>query len=269
MNLSILRELKKRISLYQTMLKQYLFSLFVVITFSSCKLFRSNLMLETPRDYQYAKLVDSISRLDYKIAPNDALQCRVFTNDGFKLIDLANSANVVYNSNLEFLVESDGTVKLPLVGPQKITGYTIREAEKYLEEKYSEFYVKPYVNLKVSNKRVIIFPGNSGNAKVLPLTNNNTTVLEAIAQAGGITEDGKAYKVKLIRSNNSKPQPDIYLMDLSKIEGVVAGNSKVQANDIIYVEPRYRLARTLAGELTPVVTLLTSVIIIYLFIRGN
>jgi hypothetical protein len=30
----------------------------------------------------------------------------------------------------------------------------------------------------------------------LNLTNNNTTVIEALALTGGIAEDGKAYKVK-------------------------------------------------------------------------
>ena len=251
------------------MLKNCVFLFLAILCLSSCKVFRSNLMLETPKNYQYQKLIDSISRLDYKIAPNDALQCRVFTNDGFKLIDLANSANAIYNTNLEFLVESDGTVKLPLVGPQKVMGFSIREAEKYLEEKYSEFYVKPYVNLKVSNKRVIVFPGNSGDAKVIPLTNNNTTVLEAIAQSGGITQDGKAYKVKLIRTNPDNPKPDVYLMDLSRIDGLVAGNSKVQANDIIYVEPRYRVARTLVGEITPVLSLVTSFFVIYFLLVRN
>jgi polysaccharide biosynthesis/export protein len=226
-------------------------------------------MLETPKNYQYQKLLDSIGRIDYKLAPNDALQCRVFTNDGFKLIDLANSGNVIYNNDLNFLVESDGKVKLPLIGIQPVAGLTTREAEKFLEEKYSEFYVKPYVNLKVTNKRVIVFPGNSGDAKVLPLPNNNTTVLEALAQAGGITEDGKAYKVKLIRANPDKPKPDVYLMDLSRIEGITAANSKVQANDVIYVEPRYRVARTVAGELTPIVSVITSLLVIYIFFARN
>lgn len=222
-------------------------------------------MLETPRNYQYQKLIDSVGQVDYKIAPNDAIQCRVYTNDGFKLIDLANSANLIYNNNLDFLIESDGKVKLPLIGPQQLAGLNIRDAEKFLEEKYSEYYVKPYVNLKVTNKRVIIFPGNSGSARVVPLANNNTTVLEALAYAGGITDDGKAYKVKLIRKNGDKLKPDVYLMDLSRIEGIAAANSKVQANDVIYVEPRYRVARTLAGELTPVISLITSVLIVYLF----
>ena len=224
---------------------------------------RPNLMLQTKKDFNYDKITDSLSRQDYRIAPNDMMNYRVFTNDGFKLIDLANQVNnVFYRNDLEVLVESNGSVKMPMIGYIQLAGLTIREAEKLLEDKYSEFYVKPFVTLRVNNKRVIVFQGNNGVAKVLPLANNNTTVLEALALSGGITEDGKAYKVKLIRNyRTSKPQ--VFLMDLSKIEGLAAGNTIVLANDIIYVEPRYRLARTLVTELTPIITLLSTSLIIY------
>ena len=230
--------------------------------FSSCKIFRSNLMLKTKKDFPYDQLTDSVSIQDYKISPTDRLQIRVETNDGFKLIDLATQVNLQYRSDLDILVESDGTCKMPMIGYLKLEGYTVREVEKILEERYLEYYVKPFVNVKVTNKRVIVFPGNGGVAKVLPLSNNNTTVLEAIALSGGITDDGKAYKVKLIRNyRNAKPQ--VYLMDLSEISGLSAGNTKVLANDIIYIEPRYRLARTVAGELAPIVSIISSTIIIY------
>ncbi len=224
-------------------------------------------MLQTKKDYSYDKLSDSLSKMDYKIAPNDVLQYRVFTNDGFKLLDLANQMNVVFRNDLDVLVESDGNVKMPMLGYIKLEGLTIREAETLLQEKYSDVYVKPFVTIRVTNKRVIVFPGNNGIAKVLPLANNNTTVMEAIALAGGITEDGKAYKVKLIRNyKNAKPQ--VFLMDLSKIEGLASANTIVLANDIIYVEPRYRLARTLVSELTPIVTLLSTTVLLYgLFIK--
>lgn len=236
----------------------------VILALSSCKVMRSNLMLQTKKDYNYDRMSDSMSRLDYRIAANDLIQYRVFANDGFQLIDLANkmNSNILYRTDLEMLVESDGSAKMPMVGYVKLEGLTIREAEKVLEEKYAEFYVKPFVTLKVINKRVIVFPGNNGIAKVLTLSNNNTTVLEALALSGGITEDGKAYKVKLIRNyRTSKPQ--VFLMDLSKIEGLSSGNTIVLANDIIYVEPRYRLARTLVTELTPVVTLISTTLLIY------
>ena len=244
----------------------YSLILLVAISFSSCKIFRSNLMLKTPKDFAYDKLADSLSRQDYRIEGNDVLQVRIFSNDGFKIIDLANSASN-FRLDLDYIVDRDGTTKLPLAGKIKLSGLTIREAEIYLEEIYDKFYVKPYVTVKVTNKRVIVFPGNGGVAKVLSLTNNNTTVIEALALTGGVAEDGKAYKVKLIRNDGSS-KPKVYLMDLSRIEGISAGNSVVLANDIIYVEPRYKLAKTLVAEIAPLVSLITSTILIYtVFVR--
>ncbi len=236
----------------------------LLIFFSSCKVLRPNLMLKTPKDYVYNKLSDSIIKQDYKIVANDAIQFRLFTNDGMKLIDLAVTANILAN-NIDVLVETDGTIKMPMIGFVSVIGLTLRQTEKLLEEKYSEIYVKPFVTVRVINKRVIVFPGNGGVARVLTLNNNNTTVLEAIANAGGITEDGKAYKVKLIR-NNVSTKPEVFLMDLSKIEGLVAGNTRVSSNDIIYVEPRYKFARTLVTELTPVLTLLSTSLVLYTLI---
>jgi polysaccharide export outer membrane protein len=120
--------------------------------------------------------------------------------------------------------------------------------------------------MKVINRRVIVFPGNGGKAQVVQLTNNNTTVIEVLALTGGIAEDGKAYKVKLIR-NEDKKKPQVFLMDLSEIDGLSAGNTVVMANDIVYVEPRYRFAKTLVGEITPVLTLLSSTLLLYTLIR--
>ena len=90
--------------------------------------------------------------------------------------------------------------------------------------------------------------------------------LEALASAGGILEDGKAFKIKLIRKNKDLEKPAlVYLMDLSTIQGIRDGNSIVQAGDIIYVEPRYRPVYVFTRELAPVVTLITSVLILFQF----
>jgi len=224
-------------------------------------------MMKTPKNFTYDQLVDSISRADYKIASNDAMVYRIQTNKGFKLIDLATTSQTgIYKNDLDVIVESDGFVKMPMLGRVKIAGLTIHEAEDMLEAKYSELYVDPFVNLRVSNKRVIVFPGNGGIARVIPLNNNNVTVMEAIASAGGIVEDGKAYKVKLVRNDaDSVQKSKVFLFDLSKIEGIKFGNSIVQAGDIIYVEPRYKPLATLTKEITPLVTMLTSILLIWQF----
>jgi polysaccharide biosynthesis/export protein len=235
---------------------------------SSCKLFRSNLMLKTPKDFTYDKLTDSLSLLDYRIATNDAIVYRMFTNNGHKLIDLAASSNAVFRNDIDVIVEVDGQIKMPLIGRISVAGLTVKEAEVLLEEKYSKYYVDPFVSLRVTNRRVIIFPGNGGQARVMSLSNNNTSVMEAIASAGGVLEDGKAYKIKLIRKNpDPLKKPLVYLMDLSTIDGITAGNSVVQANDIIYVEPRYRPLTVFNREIAPLITLITSVLILYQFSR--
>lgn len=226
----------------------------------SCKILRPNLMLTTPSGYKYADLNDSLSRLSYLLAPNDIISFQIFTNDGFKMVDVINNAQASFFVRAEATIEQDGTVKMPMIGRVKITGLTVPEAEKKLETLYSEFYIKPFVRLSVNNKRVIVFPGNSAQAKVIPLQNNNTTVLEAIAMAGGIPEDGKAYKVKLIRT-----LPDgkslVYLLDLSTIDGLSKGQTTVLANDIIYVEPRYRPLQAFVRDISPVLSLLLSTLI--------
>lgn len=243
----------------------------MLLVMSSCKIFRSNLMLKTPKNFTYDQLNDTTAGKDYKIAVNDAIVYRVFTNNGYKLIDLATQSNAIFRNDIDVIVESDGCVKMPVLGRIQVAGLTIREAEKLLEEKYDTLYVDPFISLRITNKRVIIFPGNGGMAKVLTLTNNNTTLMEAIAYAGGIVEDGKAYKVKLIRNGAPGSKPLVYLIDLSTIEGVNAGNSIVQAGDIIYIEPRYKPLATFNKEFTPIITLLSSVLILYQFSRiaGN
>lgn len=218
------------------------------------------MMLTTPPNYKYADLNDSLAKLSYIIAPNDIVTFQVFTNDGFKMIDVINNAQASFFVKAEATVEQDGTMKMPMIGRVKIAGLTIAEAEKKLEELFSEYYIKPFVRLSVSNKRVIVFPGNNAVAKVIPLQNNNTTVLEAIAMAGGIPEDGKAYKVKLIRT-----LPDgkslVYLLDLSTIDGLSQGQTTVLANDIIYVEPRYRPLQAFVRDISPIASLLLSTLV--------
>ncbi len=82
-------------------------------------------------------------------------------------------------------------------------------------------------------------------------------MLEAIALAGGITERGRASKIKLIRKND-KGKRVVYKIDLSTIDGLGYADIIVQANDYIYVEPVPEIGREILKEVTPIVSLITS-----------
>ena len=165
--------------------------LFIILaSLSSCRILRPNLMLKTPKDYVFDQVNDTMSDEEYRISITDDISLRILSNEGFKLVDFSNGGgNGVATANnasstIQTLVEHDGTIKVPLVGRVKVLGLTMREAEQLIETKFSEFYVGPYVILRVTNKRVSVFPGTGGTGKVVPIVNLNTTVLEALAYAG-------------------------------------------------------------------------------------
>ena len=57
-------------------------------------------------------------------------------------------------------------------------------------------------------------------------------------------------------------------MDLSTIEGVKNANLVLQANDIIYVEPRERVPQRILENVTPYLSLVTTALLVYsLFTR--
>lgn len=228
-------------------------------------------MLRTPKDFKYSQAPDSTNAAEYRISANDILEFSLYSNDGFKLVDLtslngATTTGYKVSNGAEYLVEPTGEVKLPVLGKIKITGYTLRDAQTLLEEKYASYYIRPYVMMKVINKRVIIFPGSAGDARVIPLLNNNTTLIEGIALAGGLADDGKAKMIKLIREKN-KSEHDVYLIDLSVVEGIKQASMTLQANDIIYVEPRRKYAIRFMQEAAPIISVITSAFILYSYSR--
>ncbi|TAL59480.1 MAG: polysaccharide export protein EpsE [Bacteroidetes bacterium] len=242
------------------------------ILFQGCRSLNPSIMLKTGKGYQFAAFPPS-QPVEYKIAPNDQLSFQIFSNDGFKLIDVTTitegggggAGYMQAGGGMNYKVEFDGTVKMPLLGHIALKDMTVRQAEVFLEEKFALFYNKPFVLLEVTNRKVTIFPGSEGSAKVVTLKNENTTLLEGLAEAGGISNNGKAYNIKLIRGDLKNPQ--VYLIDLSTIDGMKRADLVLQANDIIYVEPTIRVDKEIISEILPYLTFITTILLFVEFIK--
>ena len=233
---------------------------------SSCTI-NSHVMLKTPKDYVFDTPPDKPID-EYIISVNDILQFRLFANDGFQLIDIASGqagvgsqAALAARANINYVVQADSLARLPILGNINIVGKTIVEAEAFLQGEYAKFYVEPFVLLNITNKRVIVFPGTGSSASVVGLSNNNTNLIEVLALVGGIAGNSKASRIKIVRQ--TKVKKDVYLVDLSTIEGIKAGSMIVQANDIIYVEPNPNLAREALADITPVLSLLSTGLLVW------
>ncbi|MBX2980838.1 MAG: polysaccharide biosynthesis/export family protein [Flavobacteriales bacterium] len=252
-------------------LKHLLAPLIGAVLLTGCTINR-DIMFKTPNDFVFDAYLDSAA-LEARIQPNDVLQFRLFANDGFKMIDLVSEgasqeARFLNRMVFTYTVEYDGMVKLPLLGRIAVTGMSTREAELFLESLYKEFYVRPFVQLQVVNRRVVVYPGGGGDARWIPLENNNTTLLEVLGMAGGLNRRGDARKVKLFRLDPSTNQRKVYQFDLSDITGLKYGDIVMQGDDVVYVQPNPELARQALYDLAPIVTLLTTVLLVISLTRS-
>lgn len=245
--------------------KGLLFSLLVgLFLLQSCGI-NSNLMFKTPKGVREVK--DSIPLKpvsEYKISRDDKFTFMLYTNDGERIVNEMAGMNkeAVAKAEIEYVVRPDGTADLPILGATMVSGLTVKQCEDTLAHLFEQKngYNKPFVQVKLTNQRVIVFPGNGSAAKVIPLQNNNTTLMEAIALAGGIAERGKANKVKIMRVVNNVRT--MYVVDLSVIEGLQYADMIVQANDFIYIEPKEQVGQESLKVIAPIVSLVSSALVI-------
>jgi polysaccharide export outer membrane protein len=238
--------------------------LFIVFYLSACNINKNLLFVEPQGEYASADSIPLTPISDYTIAKNDVLEFQLFVNNGEKIVNGMNGIDpeIKQAKAITYLVRTDGTSDLPLLGAVQLEGLTIKKCEDTLSKLYQKNgYLDPFVQVKITNRRVIVFTGNGADAKVVSLQNDNTTLMEVIAMAGGIADRGKSAKVKLMRIENK--QRKVYTMDLSTIEGLKYADLIVQANDYVYVEPREQVAKELINNTAPILSLFSSVLVIF------
>lgn len=226
-------------------------------------------MFSHDKDFQSIQLTAEARALEtnYIIKPNDLLNVKVYTKNGEMIIDpeyeLSKDLNInnrTQRPDPEYLVLLDSSVYLPMVGFVKLGGLTIHEANMHLIRLYSEFFVDPYVITKYTNKRITVLGAPGG--QILPLTNENITIAEVIAMAGGLQKTGNASKMKLIRGN------EVYLIDFSSVDGYNKTNQIVKAGDILYIEPINRVFAENSSVFALILsTITTTTALLVLFIK--
>ncbi|MEJ6583743.1 MAG: polysaccharide biosynthesis/export family protein [Crocinitomicaceae bacterium] len=223
----------------------------------------SNVMFKEAKDEVKYDSIPLNPLEEYKISLDDKIKFTLTTNNGADIIEKMSGISTEKSGGtdlFEYIVRSNGEAELPIIGKIKLAGLTVEQAEDTMVKLFSSEYIDPFVQIKVTNQRVIVFPGNGSDAKVIPLLNSNTTLMEALAQAGGITDRGKANTIKLMRKVDGKRV--VYGIDLSTMDGLQYVDMIVQANDYIYVEPTPEIGKQVAQNVVPIVSLISSAIVI-------
>jgi len=134
-------------------------------------------------------------------------------------------------------VRSDGKISLPLAGEVQASGETPRQLEKELAAKLQSFISEPEVTVIVTEIKSQKFNilGMVSKPGSYPLT-NASTVLDAIALAGGFRDFAKQKSIYILRQNPDGTQSHLSFNYKEVIKGKnSAQNIKLQPRDTIVV----------------------------------
>lgn len=236
-------------------------------------MYKQDIMFQLDENFTPSELSRAVTETEknYVIQKNDLVTVDVFTNKGERIVDpnfelQSTNGNQGVQGRQEFtyLVMENGSIKLPIVGDIPLDELTIYEAEEKLEQAYSGSYKEPFVKISFQNKRVILLGAAGG--QVIPLQNENSTLAEVLAQAGGIDLGAKAHNIRLIRGELSNPE--VYMIDLSTIEGLKGSIITIKPGDIIYVEPWRRVWLEGLKDMAPILSLVSSVLTLALVLQN-
>ncbi|MEO7505236.1 MAG: polysaccharide biosynthesis/export family protein [Sphingomicrobium sp.] len=157
----------------------------------------------------------------YKIAPMDTLTVKVF-----KMPDLSG----------DYEVDLTGQISMPLIGEVSAVDLTTADLDKRLTAKLGEKYLENpdvSVGVKSSTRHSVTIDG-SVKAPGSFVIAGPTTLMQAVAQAGGTSEDANIHRVAVFRQINGKRQAAAF--DLGTIRRGQAEDPQVYAGDIVIVD---------------------------------
>ncbi len=147
----------------------------------------------------------------------------------------------------DYLVDYNGNVSFPLLGPVHIGGLTETQAAALMAQKLSLYIKNPQVTVRVdafSSQQVYLMgelggTGNTSAVNSVPITDTPMTLAFALAQAGGINvTTADTNEVYVIRGNSSMTHPVVYWFDAESPAAMIyAENFPLMNNDVIFVSP--------------------------------
>jgi polysaccharide export outer membrane protein len=169
-------------------------------------------------------------RYEYKIMPHDRISITMYNHPELG----TSSVQSQKQDTRGILVNSRGFIRLPLVKSIHIAGLTQTAAQKKIEKAYTKYLEDAEVYLEVLNKRAYVL-GEVKTPGIVPLLNENLSLLQLIASAGGMTDSANRKAVVILRNRRSKIITKT--IDLTGMNSLRVANLMIYPNDVVYVTP--------------------------------
>lgn len=233
--------IRRRITPLQLMRSRSVLTLVVglAVLLGSCVSRRNINYLNDPSLTPGASKLFENQKFEYRIQVNDVLSIRVLGLDDathrYFNVEAQNGTGMVSDAGLYvngFSVDKNGQIHLPQVGKLKVQGLTVGEAQDLVQRKINEYFTTATVILKMVNWRVSVL-GSVSRPGAYLVYNNQITILDALAMAGGPDELADKSHVTLMRQSDRGVQA-LYV-DLSKTDVLRSEYYYLLPNDVVYV----------------------------------
>lgn len=183
----------------------------------------------------------ALDTFHYKLQPNDIIfmQVRAITDKEFDFFNIsttpAGGGNAALNRQyIGDLIDENGEISVAVVGKVKVAGLTIFEAQEKLRGIVEQYIESPVVKIRLINFRITLL-GEVNREGTVDLNDNRVSMLEAIAQGGGLGELADRSNVKLIRQKGGLTE--IAYLNLLTEDFFHSPYYYVNQNDILVVPP--------------------------------
>lgn len=169
---------------------------------------------------------------DYVLGAGDELSIQGFGKESF---------------DYQLIVNREGQVIIPELGPFKVAGLSFAEAKAFLKARIKERIIGVEALVSLSNLRAIrVFVLGEVNQPGPYTVNSLTSMTQVLFAAGGISDIGSLRNVQLKRSGQLIQSLDLY--DLL-IKGDSSGDALLKAGDVVFIPPVSKRV-TIDGEVT-------------------
>ncbi|GAB3702674.1 polysaccharide biosynthesis/export family protein [Spirosoma flavus] len=160
-----------------------------------------------------------------------------------------------------YLVDTDGTIKLPLIGQLPVVDLTNSKAAELISTKLRTYLKEPTVTVRNLNFRISVL-GEVTRPSLFTIPNEQVTLPEALGLAGDLTIYGRRDNILVIREENG--QRVFARLDLTRRDAFTSPYYSLHPNDVVYVEPgKVRVTSVdRTYQLAPIVTGILSLIAI-------
>ncbi len=235
----------------------------ILLGSSSCRLWNPNQMFRTAGDYEFTELPQG-KQEEIVLGSGDRLTVQVNTNRGYSLLTPGLDQQIQrLTTGQTYEIDVYGYLRLPFIDTIMVSGMKLRDCERALEDRFKEHFKEPFAQIRVVNRRVFVFRGND-IGQVVPLDNDNMTLIEVLAAAGGVPQSGKAYKIKIVRTEDSG-ETKLFMVDLRNADEIERTQLLVRHRDIVYIDPTFQT--TLISQLLPLLSFITTIATVILLIN--